>query len=301
MFVFFFELLLSSLHTELYAVVVCFSLCSADFSPAIIFLFVFLDTLALGEIHTVHSFPLMVSNFSVVAVGGFFFYFYFILLFVSLFISGIAAADRESINYCKPNFIADRKRSVIIIWTNMDLVIKNDGNALNFFPNYQQIGAIASNFIQDNINYVKLNPVESYQNRHIAAAAAAAAAATANNVIPQMPNNAMIHQQPPNIGHIGGMIGGGGSGGGGGGGPGTTTNVITVAQQHKCDICQKTFVDDNRLMIHMKRHSDKKPTSFECTICFKTFSQQGNLKTHYRIHTNEKVIHSHTHTDTHRY
>lgn len=176
----------------------------------------------------------------------------------------------------------------------MDLVIKNDGNALNFFPNYQQIGAIASNFIQDNINYVKLNPVDSYQNRHIAAAAAAAAAAhSANNVLPQMHNNgAMLHQQPPHM--VNNMIGGGGGGGGvggggGGGGNGSlTTNVITVAQQHKCTICEKTFVDDNRLMIHMKRHSDKKPTSFECTICFKSFSQQGNLKTHYRIHSGEK-------------
>lgn len=158
----------------------------------------------------------------------------------------------------------------------MDLVIKNDGNALNFFPNYQ---AIASNFIQDNINYVKLNPVDPYQNKHIAAAAAAAAAASvsasAANAPTLIPNN-IIQQTNSVINSIAG------------GAAGTTTNVITVAQQHKCTICEKTFVDDNRLMIHMKRHSDKKPISFECTICFKTFSQQGNLKTHYRIHTNEK-------------
>lgn len=151
----------------------------------------------------------------------------------------------------------------------MDLVIKNDGNALNFFPNYPQIGAIASNFIQDNINYVKLNPVDSYQNRHIAAAAAAAASAS----IPQSIPNNIVHQPPSNIST---GIGG------------TVQNVITVAQQKKCDICDKTFVDENRLMIHKKRHSDKKPTTFECTICYKSFSQQGNLKTHYRIHTNEK-------------
>lgn len=155
----------------------------------------------------------------------------------------------------------------------MDLVIKNDPNALNFFPNYQQIGAIASNFIQDNINYVKLNPVDSYQNRHIAAAAAAAAAAaTVSTPTPPIISSNIVHQPTANIHGV----------------TGTTTSVITVAQQHKCNICEKTFVDDNRLMIHMKRHSDKKPTSFECTICFKTFSQQGNLKTHYRIHTNEK-------------
>lgn len=153
----------------------------------------------------------------------------------------------------------------------MDLVIKNDGNALNFFPNYQQIGAIASNFIQDNINYVKLNPVDPYQNKHIVAAAAAAASVTTSHT-PILPQS-IIQPQSSAIAAIG---------------SGTTTNVITVAQQHKCSICDKTFVDDNRLMIHMKRHTDKKPTSFECTICFKTFSQQGNLKTHYRIHTNEK-------------
>lgn len=142
----------------------------------------------------------------------------------------------------------------------MDLVIKNDAQ-LNFFPSYQQIGAIATNFIQDNINYVKLNNVvDPYQmqNKHIAAAAALAAASTSS--MPMSMTSASA----------------------------AATNVITVAQQHKCTICGKNFSDDNRLAIHMKRHSDKKPTSFECTICFKSFSQQGNLKTHYRIHTNEK-------------
>lgn len=127
---------------------------------------------------------------------------------------------------------------------------KNDGSALNFFPNYQQIGAIASNFIQNNINYVKLNPVDPYQNKHIVAASVT----TSNTqILPQ----SIIQPQSSAIAAIG---------------SGTTTNVITVAQQHKCSICEKTFVDDNRLMIDMKRHTDKKPTSFECTICFKTFS-----------------------------
>lgn len=159
----------------------------------------------------------------------------------------------------------------------MDLVIKNDGG-INFFPNYQQIGAIASNFIQDNINYVKLNPVvDPYQNKHIVAAAAAAAASVSSGANVPITQTAVAAHHTPTIGT---NLSGGGAGG--------TTNVITVAQQHKCTICDKTFVDDNRLMIHMKRHNDKKPTSFECTICYKTFSQQGNLKTHYRIHTNEK-------------
>lgn len=147
----------------------------------------------------------------------------------------------------------------------MDLVIKNDGSALNFFPNYQQIGAIASNFIQDNINYVKLNPVE-YQNKHIAAAAAAAAASATNQPPSILSNNMIQQSSSPNQSAIINSIIGGTT-------AGTTTNVITVAQQHKCSICEKTFVDDNRLMIHMKRHSDKKPLSFECSICFKIFSQ----------------------------
>lgn len=139
----------------------------------------------------------------------------------------------------------------------MDLVIKNE-TGLNFFPNYQQIGAIATNFIHDNINYMKLNATpDNYQNKHFAAAAAAAAAAVAVSVNSTVP---------------------------------TTTNSATAAAlaQLKCNICDKQFTDANRLAVHMKRHNDKKPTSFECTICFKTFSQQGNLKTHYRIHTNEK-------------
>lgn len=125
----------------------------------------------------------------------------------------------------------------------MDLVIKNE-TGFNFFPNYQQI---ATNFIHDNINYMKLNAVATAPDNYQKAAAAAAAAAAAVSVTSTAP---------------------------------TMTSSATAAALAalKCNICDKQFTDANRLAVHVKRHNDKKPTSFECTICFKSFSQQGNLK-----------------------
>lgn len=132
----------------------------------------------------------------------------------------------------------------------MDLVIKSGENV--FFPNYPPVGVVTANFAPtSNINYA--TKPENYPTKQLA---------TLTNVNPPVISVSSNDS--------------------------TTTNIITIAKEHKCTLCNRNFVDDNRLMIHMKRHTDNKPTSYECTICFKTFTQQGNLKTHYRIHTNEK-------------
>lgn len=132
----------------------------------------------------------------------------------------------------------------------MDLVIKSGENV--FFPSYPPVGVVTANFAPPtNIAYATKQ--EPYQPKQLA---------TLTNVNPPVISVSSNNSQ--------------------------TTNIITIAKEHKCTLCNRNFVDENRLMIHMKRHTDNKPTSYECTICFKTFTQQGNLKTHYRIHTNEK-------------
>lgn len=139
----------------------------------------------------------------------------------------------------------------------MDLARKvGEQTTTAFFPNY---GPLVTNFNGENLTYVKMNPVP-YEPK------AMSSVLVQPHPI-QLPPNATITVPQSDSG---------------------TTNVITIAQQHKCTICNRLFKDENRLMIHMKRHAENKPTSYECTICFKSFTQQGNLKTHYRIHTNEK-------------
>lgn len=56
--------------------------------------------------------------------------------------------------------------------------------------------------------------------------------------------------------------------------------------QLACQICGKTFVDENRLRKHEKLHSAERP--FVCEICSKAFTTQAHLKEHLKIHTGFK-------------
>ncbi|KAJ8379004.1 hypothetical protein AAFF_G00232330 [Aldrovandia affinis] len=53
-----------------------------------------------------------------------------------------------------------------------------------------------------------------------------------------------------------------------------------------CQVCGKTFMDENRLRKHEKLHSAERP--FVCEICTKAFTTQAHLKEHLKIHTGFK-------------
>ena len=55
-------------------------------------------------------------------------------------------------------------------------------------------------------------------------------------------------------------------------------------------ICEKKFLLDYNLKVHMRIHNWKKP--YCCTFpgCFKKFSQSSNLNIHYKRHFNKKII-----------
>ncbi|XP_029518557.2 zinc finger and BTB domain-containing protein 14 isoform X2 [Oncorhynchus nerka] len=57
-------------------------------------------------------------------------------------------------------------------------------------------------------------------------------------------------------------------------------------EQLACQICGKTFIDENRLRKHEKLHSAERP--FICEICSKAFTTQAHLKEHLKIHTGFK-------------
>ncbi|XP_028825475.1 zinc finger and BTB domain-containing protein 14 isoform X2 [Denticeps clupeoides] len=54
-------------------------------------------------------------------------------------------------------------------------------------------------------------------------------------------------------------------------------------EQLACQVCGKTFIDENRLRKHEKLHSADRP--FICEICTKAFTTQAHLKEHLKIHT----------------
>lgn len=56
--------------------------------------------------------------------------------------------------------------------------------------------------------------------------------------------------------------------------------------QLACQVCGKTFLDENRLRKHEKLHSADRP--FICEICTKAFTTQAHLKEHLKIHTGFK-------------
>ncbi len=56
--------------------------------------------------------------------------------------------------------------------------------------------------------------------------------------------------------------------------------------QLACQVCGKSFVDENRLRKHEKLHSADRP--FVCEICTKAFTTQAHLKEHLKIHTGFK-------------
>ncbi|KAM4606329.1 zinc finger and BTB domain-containing protein 14 isoform 2-T2 [Polymixia lowei] len=57
-------------------------------------------------------------------------------------------------------------------------------------------------------------------------------------------------------------------------------------EQLACQVCGKSFLDENRLRKHEKLHSADRP--FVCEICSKAFTTHAHLKEHLKIHTGFK-------------
>ncbi|XP_069363820.1 zinc finger protein 652-like isoform X16 [Maniola hyperantus] len=56
--------------------------------------------------------------------------------------------------------------------------------------------------------------------------------------------------------------------------------------KHRCDLCDKLFLDSGRLNKHMIKHKPEKP--FICDICQKGFKAKEHLQRHIMIHDNVK-------------
>jgi hypothetical protein len=94
--------------------------------------------------------------------------------------------------------------------------------------------------------------------------------------------------------------GGGGSGGTGGGGSGgrskhknrsgkaKMTTVMTTDGSgkekpvHRCNICNRGFLNKSNIKVHLRTHTGEKP--FKCDACAKAFRQKAHLLKHMQIH-----------------
>ena len=96
-----------------------------------------------------------------------------------------------------------------------------------------------------------------------------------------------------------GGSGGGSSGGGGGGGGGRSkhknrsgkakmTTVMTTDGNgkekpvHRCNICNRGFLNKSNIKVHLRTHTGEKP--FKCDACAKAFRQKAHLLKHMQIH-----------------
>ncbi|KXN64792.1 hypothetical protein CONCODRAFT_45001, partial [Conidiobolus coronatus NRRL 28638] len=54
--------------------------------------------------------------------------------------------------------------------------------------------------------------------------------------------------------------------------------------------CPKKFNRKSSLSRHFRKHTGKKPFSFNCTLCPKKFGRKSSLSRHFRKHTGERYF-----------
>ena len=67
-------------------------------------------------------------------------------------------------------------------------------------------------------------------------------------------------------------------------------SLESAKKPHSCSLCNKSFAENDTMIIHMQTHTKEKP--FTCILCSKSFSLKSNLTRHMRIHTGEKPFSS---------
>uniref|UniRef100_UPI00358E79C4 oocyte zinc finger protein XlCOF6.1-like n=2 Tax=Myxine glutinosa TaxID=7769 RepID=UPI00358E79C4 len=60
----------------------------------------------------------------------------------------------------------------------------------------------------------------------------------------------------------------------------------TSERPFKCEVCDKTFLQEYSLKSHFRGHTGERP--FQCDVCVKAFVHKSSLVTHIRCHTGER-------------